>query len=55
MRDEAVKNRRAKDDSSLTDFGVSSELLNTEKKINFFLDTMNVYFKNINSTRFLLS
>ncbi|HQC42111.1 MAG TPA: PD-(D/E)XK nuclease family protein [Verrucomicrobiota bacterium] len=44
--DEAVKEIVGqKDDSSLTDFGVSSELLNTEKKINFFLDTMNVYFK----------
>lgn len=34
-----------RDDSSFTDFGGASEMLNVEKKVNFFLNTMNVYFK----------
>lgn len=34
-----------RDDSSFTDFGGGSEMLNVEKKINFFLNTMKVYFQ----------
>lgn len=34
-----------RDDSSFTDFGGGSEILNIENKINFFLNTMKVYFE----------
>ena len=34
-----------KDDSSFTDFGGASEMLNVEKKINFFLNAMRGYFE----------
>ncbi len=34
-----------RDDSSFTDFGGASEMLNVEKKINLFLNAMRVYFE----------